>query len=734
MRGRSLLAVCLTAFLLINSFAGSVMAAEPDNAREEDFRQMAQEQAIYALFYLGNSYGIKTEPYDTAQELVTIYSGQQLVIKELSIQEDGNWYFVSFMKDGRTYEGYIHEDYIISDNPVFNDWVKNDGLAAYTIERVGGFDFEAYIRSSFPRQYQEGLLALHEQHPNWFFVAHHTGLLWEEVIDAQMYPGRNLIYRTAPEEWKSKAPGDYDPVTGRYIGKSGDDWVQASREAVEYFMNPANFLDEQHIFQFEQLTFNGGIHDYQGVEAVLGGTWMKGNTLEDRPDKTYAQVFMEIGKTVNVSPYHLAGRIRQEQGSKGTSPLISGTYAGYEGYYNYFNVGATGTTDAAVIKNGLQRAVKEGWNTRYASLLGGAKVISANYIARGQDSIYLQKFDVDNSDGALYYHQYMQNIQAPYSESASVMKAYKAAGALEANFVFKIPVYEEKVYVGDINSELKTLSLQQTADGNYYLSGEIVVVEWVDGMSTVPADTPAMRFRSATGGDDIDVFVTAVGTNTYYFDRFIGKLPEDREYVFEIALTSEKNVGTNKSMNVLLSTSPQMPASALLGATDTQRILFRQGQTGEMLVYAAPMEYEGNINSELKNVELVKGANGNYVSGQIVVVEWVNGLSTVPQYTPVMTFRSVDGLVELPVYVTPTGTNTYYFDRSIGLLDEGMEYVFTVTSADSYNTSPYRGMTVTTPPGGTREGLLWETAQQRVCFKTDENTGQLRIYAVKRVY
>lgn len=734
MRGRQLLAVCLTAILFINCFAVTVRAAEPENAQEEEFRQIAQEQVIYALFYLGRSYGIKTEPYNTAKELVTIYSGQQLVIKELCIQEDGNWYYVSFMKDGQTYEGYIHGDYIISDNPVFNEWVKNNEVTVYTEEKSGGFDFEAYIKSSFPRQYQEGLLALHEQHPNWFFVAHYTGLEWDEVIDAEMAPERNLIYTTAPDEWKSKAPGDYDPVTGSYIGKSGANWVQASREAVEYFMNPANFLDEQHIFQFEQLTFNGGIHDYQGVEAVLSGTWMRGTALEDQPGKTYAQVFMEIGETVNVSPYHLAGRIRQEQGSKGNSPLISGTYAGYEGYYNYFNVGASGSTDAVIIKSGLQRAVKEGWNTRYASLLGGAKVISANYIARGQDSIYLQKFDVDNSDGTLYYHQYMQNIQAPYSESASVMKAYKAAGALDANFVFKIPVYEEKVYVGDINSELKSLSLQQTADGNYYLSGEIVVVEWVDGVSTVPADTPAMRFRSAQGGDDIDVFVTAIGTNTYYFDRFIERLPERTEYVFEISLTTDRNIGTNKSMNVLLSTSPQMPSSALLGTTDTQRIFLRQAQTGELLVYAAGMQYEGNINSELKRVELVKGPNGNYISGEIVVVEWVDGFSTVPQYTPVMVFKSTDGLSELPVYVTPTGTNTYYFDRSIGLLDEGAEYVFTLASADSYNVSLYREMTVTTSADGIKEGVLWETAQQKVCFKTDTNTGQLRIYAAKSMY
>ena len=55
--------------------------------------------------------------------------------------------------------------------------------------------------------------------------------------------------------------------------------------------------------------------------------------------------------------------------------------------------------------------------------------------------MYLQKFDVDASYYGLYSHQYMQNIQAPMTESVSVKRAYANAGALDNNYVFKIPVY-----------------------------------------------------------------------------------------------------------------------------------------------------------------------------------------------------------------------------------------------------------------------------------------------------
>lgn len=84
------------------------------------------------------------------------------------------------------------------------------------------------------------------------------------------------------------------------------------------------------------------------------------NMVEDSDgsELDYAQAFMDIGEETGVSPYHLASRVRQEQGLKGTSSLISGTYSGYEGYYNYFNVGAAGITSTLVIKNGLAYAKK----------------------------------------------------------------------------------------------------------------------------------------------------------------------------------------------------------------------------------------------------------------------------------------------------------------------------------------------------------------------------------------
>ena len=90
--------------------------------------------------------------------------------------------------------------------------------------------------------------------------------------------------------------------------------------------------------------------------TISKGTFMEGTkTYSNNGEKiNYASTFMDVAKSSGVSAYHIASRIKQEQGQKGTSPLISGTYSGYEGYYNYFNFNATGNTKDKIYKNGIQ--------------------------------------------------------------------------------------------------------------------------------------------------------------------------------------------------------------------------------------------------------------------------------------------------------------------------------------------------------------------------------------------
>ena len=119
-----------------------------------------------------------------------------------------------------------------------------------------------------------------------------------------------------------------------------------------------------------------------------------------------------------------------------------------------------------------------------------------------------------------------------------------------ANFTaYKNELTTNDTYVGNINSELKTFTLGES-NGASYVSGEIIVVEWVDGKSTVPTEKPKMTFVSTDGEVEMEVFVTPTGTNTYYFDRFISGIDTSKTYRFKIESGSLNNVSENRSMYV----------------------------------------------------------------------------------------------------------------------------------------------------------------------------------------
>ncbi|MDD2202973.1 MAG: dockerin type I domain-containing protein [Bacilli bacterium] len=82
------------------------------------------------------------------------------------------------------------------------------------------------------------------------------------------------------------------------------------------------------------------------------------------------------------------------------------------------------------------------WTTPKKSVVGGAKYIARNYVAQGQFTSYLKKFNVNpDSAYALYRHQYMTNIRAVYNEAYLSYRAYNDNGLLEQPLVFNIPIF-----------------------------------------------------------------------------------------------------------------------------------------------------------------------------------------------------------------------------------------------------------------------------------------------------
>ena len=398
------------------------------NEAGNKLQEILQERTVMALVYLCDEYPVRTEASYDSQTVVNVPSGQQVQIQDVFVDENYEvWEKVQLYYQGVLYEGYIPRTYLACADEVFLRWEETYSMnpAARGIMTMDAQSTAGYADiEQFPESYKASLAALKQAHPNWMFVKMNTNLDWNTVVVNEMVDGRSLVPSSFPAYMKD--------------GSFSSGWAYATEASLKYYLDPRNGLNEDTIFQFEQLTYNESYHTEAALQSFLNNTFMAGtipNTV-----LTYAHTFWAVGKELGVSPFHLACRVYQEQG-KGTSPLISGTYPGYEGYYNYFNIGASGNTDKAVIESGLARAKKEGWTDGYQSIYGGARIISANYILKGQDTLYLQKFDVDSSYDGLYWHQYMQNICAPSSEAQNIRKSYSNAGSLDNTFVFKIPVY-----------------------------------------------------------------------------------------------------------------------------------------------------------------------------------------------------------------------------------------------------------------------------------------------------
>ncbi len=413
----------------------------PENSWLETARaalaELTQEREIMALVYLSDEYPVRTAPDYDSETAVTVLSGQQVDILDVSVSDDGEiWEYVRLEYGGQEFCGYVPRTNLACSDQRFLEWEEQYGLNPVRIAPFSTIGAPSYPDiDKFPASYRPALLELKKKHPNWTFAVLNTNLDWNTAVAEEMKGGRSLVHSSLPGWAKD---GLYD----------NGSWYYATEEALKLYMDPRSHLTEDEIFQFELLIYNEQYHTKAAVEKILNSTFMNGSQNAPGTSKTYAQIFWEVGSAAGrkVSPFHLVARVIQEQG-KGTSPLISGTcadYGGqYAGYYNYFNVGASGKTTQQVIENGLKYAKEHNWKDAYTSIAGGADVISANYIRQGQYTLYLQKFNV-NPEGHYkpYEHQYMQNISAPCTEASKIKQLYTAANAFDSTFVFSIPVFQ----------------------------------------------------------------------------------------------------------------------------------------------------------------------------------------------------------------------------------------------------------------------------------------------------
>ena len=410
-----------------------------EESTEEETTEEAELEGVEESFYANASLNTDSKVYSgwkkDSSELVTLPAGSCVYITSVvCVDEEPRWAHVIFDINEYCYEGYIQFELL---------------SVSYDADLMAADETQA-----FPADYQSALNALHQAHPNWVFKPVYVGDTFDYAVGQQMaVASRALVSTYYNECFRSMLDRDYNWQTNTWKAWEPG-WAGASEETVRYYMDPRNFLNENDIFMFESLTYEK-YQEEDVVEAALANTFMA-NTNVPGEEYTYAWLFCWIGEKYDINPVALASRVRQEQGA-GTSDLISGKYSGYEGLYNYFNIQATGSTKDEIIKNGLKEAktgstimmpdgtVSSGaWDTPSKAVIGGSLKFANLYILKNQNTLYAQKFDYDGKYNGKYWHQYMTNIMAPYSEGNQVRRSYSKSGQLENSFVFLIPVYDER--------------------------------------------------------------------------------------------------------------------------------------------------------------------------------------------------------------------------------------------------------------------------------------------------
>ncbi len=398
------------------------------------FASISSVKADYSYVVVNDSINVRTGPstkYDS-KKIVKNGASYNLIKEDIIKDEqmngscDSGWYNISFENSS----AYVCSEYVtkynVKDNP------SEEDVEAKT---------ECHLKmkeAGFPSSYWNDLCTIQMAHPTWQFKALKTNLDFKTAVEKESSCGKSYIASSKPEDIDTSCKNAYTKT-----------WYPASQKAVAYYMDPRNWLNEKHVFQFLFLQYENSmasVYPSSVVGIIQNAQFYKyhlsvNNNLGD--------IINTAGKETNVSPVFLATRMYQELGtSDSLKNLYQGNYTGsngiYNGFYNFFNYGVT---DECVKANGttycgLNHAKNKNWNSPLAAIKGAATNLSSAYISVGQYTTYLQKYNVvPNNLASLYVHQYMTNVAAPSSEATTTYNSYKKMNLLNTAFVFYIPVY-----------------------------------------------------------------------------------------------------------------------------------------------------------------------------------------------------------------------------------------------------------------------------------------------------
>ncbi|WYQ57063.1 SH3 domain-containing protein [Bacillus sp. FSL W7-1282] len=243
----------------------------------------------------------------------------------------------------------------------------------------------------------------------------------------------------------------FDAVVDRQMGLSARPqtdkngrWENASRSDVAYYMNANNFKQGTSSYlQFLNLSSSAGLS---------AGT-INSQLLSDKGIlQGQGQAFINASKLYGVNEIYLISHALLETGN-GKSQLATGVQVNGKTVYNMYGIGAY---DGNAVSAGAQYAYNQGWFTPEDAIIGGARFVSSNYFARGQNTLYKMRWNPANPGT----YQYATDVGWAVKQTHHMSNLYSLVDDYE--MTFDVPVYKNQP-TGDAGND----KLEQLPTGTF---------------------------------------------------------------------------------------------------------------------------------------------------------------------------------------------------------------------------------------------------------------------------
>lgn len=229
--------------------------------------------------------------------------------------------------------------------------------------------------------------------------------------------------------------------------------------------------------------------------------------------------------------------------------------------------------------------------------------------------MYFQKFDVENSDGKLYWHQYMQNILAAQNEGQTLRKTFEGVGSVDAGYTFIIPVYK--------NMPTTAATRPSTSSSNIPTTTDLVRVNVTNSLY--------LRDKPGTSGEKIasvykDEIITRLNKATEKIDGtywdYVMKADGTKGYAARE--TKEGEAGYKMYLVPVSQENPSEPDNSDVTKNDKVKV-----DNSKNTITAVPNATVDDLRSLMGDNVTVKNSSGESVNGKLATGYKVNDTYTI---------------------------------------------------------------------------------------------------------